>query len=287
MEPRPPAADDPSDAADRGTEGSGFVPGLSSLAALRTARQTLEAAEARLASIVHEQHELEREAVTWQQTADRMRGLIAYYEARLLDQAHKRPDPVRVAEITDRGRPQVATIQEETSNRISVERFGRIVTPVADALIAARRRPVPVEQIYAALPEEVRRELDAASSVYSTPFRIRRMFRRNKKYKVTDEGITLAQATPSRATVKRIVRRTDGGIAAFTIIDDESGSSTDISPTDLRATIRAGKTITLPGHNGRRSQLRLAGERFYSECNGTENDDFFSLPYVFQDETAS
>jgi hypothetical protein len=224
---------------------------------------------------------LEREAVTWQQTADRMRGLIAYYESRLGDVADDQPDADR--------RPNTEQSAAEDVPRISVERFGKIVIPLANALITASRAPVPVEDIYRALPDHIRRELDEGSTVYSTPFRIRRMFRRNPSYQVTKDGVTFAgqtapEAVPANATVSRVMYRHDGGIAAMSITGPD-GITAAIKPSEIRAALRAGQRIYLPERNGRRSELRLAGGRFYSEDNGVENDDFTHLLHSFEPGT--
>jgi hypothetical protein len=279
--PVPPVSDRASDPLERrGTEGPGAKPGLSSLDALRAARRTLAEAEARLAAIAAEQHVLQREAVTWVETADRLRGLIQYYESRLHEPS---PDEAGGAD----GTPPVAEETRKTDRGGSIERFGKIVIPVANALIAARGgRPVPVDEIYRALAPDLRRDLDAVSSVYSTPFRIRRMFRRHQDYVVTDDGITfageaVARTAPAAVTLSRIVRRDDGGISAMTVVDD-SETASDVKPAQLRAALRSGQTVMLPERNGRRSELRLAGGRFYSQAQGIENDDFLTLPDVFE-----
>jgi hypothetical protein len=271
-----------------GTGGPGVSPGLSSLEALRSARRTLADAEARIRALMDERTWVEREIATWTQIADRMGGLVAYYEARLNQPALLDALPAPSTESTSTtSRPR----SESGETKPSVDRFGKFVKPVADALIGSRGRAVPVEDIYKALPEDIRTELDAASSTYSTPFRIRRMFRRNKGYTVTDEGVAFAAMmpkplVPENASVVHFARRKDGSTAAVGVAGHD-GKIIYVKPTDVRDAIRMGRKIMLPEMSGRRSVLRLAGGRFYSESEGKENNDFESIPEVPADDIST
>jgi hypothetical protein len=255
-------------------EPGGSPPGLSSIEALHAAQRTLADANARIAALLHDRSWIDREIGTWQEIVRSSQALIDYHQRRLQES------------------PSLLDSQPLTPARTrkgSSERFGAIIVPIADRLIEARAAPVPVEDIIAAVPAQLREELDAAATVDTAPVRIRRMFRRNKKYKVSDAGVTFANMVehprvPRDVTVTHLVRRKDGSIAAIAVADD-AGHITNIKPAEVRAALRANQTIMLPEMHGRQSRLRLAGGRFYSEVNGSENNDFFQLPEVAEEAT--
>jgi hypothetical protein len=241
--------------------GSGHGPGLSANDPLKSAQRTLFDAQERIAALLDEREVIDREVATWREIARQSHALVEHYRNRGLQSPVERSSPA--AAPGKRGTP---------------ERFGPLVTPIADRLIKARGGPVPVEDIYAALSSKLRTDLDAGSDVYSTPFRLRRMFRRNKKYIVSDAGIGFAsdQRANEAMEVTRLVRRDDGTLAAFEV--RAKGDITYIRPAALKKALQTGVRVTLPDVSGRRSTLRLAGSRFYAESDSVENSDFFSVP---------
>jgi hypothetical protein len=86
-------------------------------------------------------------------------------------------------------------------------------------------------------------------------------------------------------TLTEIVRRSDGGIEAMTVVD-ANGIVSKMKSAELRSALRSGQNVMLPERDGRHSELRLAGGRFYSEANSIENDDFLMLPAVFERDGA-
>jgi hypothetical protein len=249
-------------------EGPGLAPGLTPHEALRSAERALADAEARLAAIAEERTTLDREAVTWQQIADRYRALIPFYRSRVLSSSPQ---------------PEAPANRREKLRAPSVERFGKIVMPIADALIASRLTPIPIDEIYRQLPQEIRQELQQGSDTYSPQHRIRRMFRRNKKYVVDATGVTFSASAaepktyvPDGGMIEMILRRPDGGIAAFQIA--AGGKTAYFNPVTVRAALRTGKKLVMNPNGNRESLLKLAGNRFYSDADGIENDDFKKLP---------
>jgi hypothetical protein len=256
---------------DNGNAGSGTVPGLSPLEALRSARRTLADAEARIKTLTDERNLLGREIATWDATARHAQALIEYYEARMHGKAMTGSPPLPPPTASTGSIPDVR-----------VDRFSKIVTPVANELIELRGSAVPIEDIFAALPVEAQVALQSKGSLEDVLFRIRRTLRRNRRYAVTDEGIAFANMVPppavtDRAVITRLLRRRDGSIARIEMLDS-TGQVLKLSPREVREALRAGRRILVPGPGDRQSTLRLAGGRFYSEIDSVENDDFFHLP---------
>jgi len=224
----------------------------------------------RLSELNHERQRLDNEMERWQAIAAESKALVETYQRRLV-QSPALP-------------PAKPTQESKPARKGSSERFGALVMPIADQLIAARNGPVSVEDIYTALPAELRANLDAGSNVYSTPFRLRRMFRRHPKYVVSEAGISLAGMTPAfpeDVTIDHIVRRSDGSTDHF-VLRDKNGNAYNIKPAQIRGALRAKHTIRLPEIEGRTSILRLAGGRFYAEFDGDENGDFAKIPQTWE-----
>jgi hypothetical protein len=243
-------------------------PGLSPIDALRAARRTLEDALSRIKALEDERAWLDRELKTWDGIASHSRGLIEYYERRL----HAAPELL----------PTITTQSARRAPKGSPERFGALVKPLADRLITERGGPVPVDDVYAALPPNLRSALDSASSTYSAPFRLRRMFRRDRKYEVTEAGVALAGMTdpvPDGSTTERVILRPDGSIAWFEV-RTPTGEIVRLRASQLRSALRAGKNLVLPAVDGRTSRLRLAGNRFFAQHEGVDNNDYSRLPQV-------
>lgn len=209
---------------------------------------------------MREQRDVAKRGIaTWQSAADRARR--------------------QLAELRLAGQPKQLTLSASPTNQRrtrSAERFGKYVVPLTEHLIKERDGPISVDDIYAALPQNVRDELDLVPSAYPTTFRIRRMLRRNRQFIVTTAGVDLRRvARPKTETVTALVRRADGVLVGLEI-DDQTGQRF-ATPADVSRAMEAGERFRLRLPDGRTSDLGLIGTEFYSHINGKENDDFFDM----------
>jgi hypothetical protein len=237
---------------------------------MEDAQRALAVAEARIAALKKDRHYIERELATWEKIAKHSHALVRHYEERSDQLAlHLGGEP------RGRGRPPEP----------SAPRIATFVAPIADRLITERGGPVTIREIYEALPSEIRAELDSASTVYSTPYRLRRFFRRDKRYIVDKELIGLAAGAsdpvPSGVVVRKVVRE-DGSTAAFELLGpDETAYA---KPKDVRDLLRRGGRVGIRCADGNEAQLALSGAVFTSYSDGVETDDFKNLSEVPLDE---
>lgn len=171
--------------------------------------------------------------------------------------------------------------------RSRAEGFGHHAVPIAERLIGERGGAVTVDEIFANMPAAVRVEMASATSPYSPVFRLRRLFRRHKRF-VVDRRTGLVSIAPEKPTkplrVRRIVWYTDGRIQGLEV-SDERGARSVIARDVAKRLIREGAVFTVDIGLGE-GRLEIVDNGFRVRRDGVLKTDFLRLPHVTERKLA-